>query len=167
MKELLEKGDDQEVKMLGDTEAKWLVRIITGAPQSTGRSDPDKVGISEWAPARYCGGTSPAKGLEVIHKTLEMKARGQRFAETLPQLKVWTPGAFAFQLPDPWTACKGTEVGPPAPFNVQPPRGKRHVSARLELQPKENEQDCDKDEPVKYMLSFLGGIYPFRTTFGS
>ena len=46
MKELLEKGDDQEVKMLGDTEAKWLVRIITGAPQSTGRSDPDKVGTT-------------------------------------------------------------------------------------------------------------------------
>jgi hypothetical protein len=37
----------------------------------------------------------------------------------------------------------------------------------LELQPKENEQDGDKDEPVKYMVSFLGGIYPFRTTFGS
>ena len=104
VKELLEKGDDQEVKTLSDTEAKWHVRIITGAPQSTGRSDPDKVGISEWAPALYCGGTSPAKGLEVIHTTLEMKAQGQRFAQTLPQLKVWTPPALAFQLPDPWTA---------------------------------------------------------------
>ena len=103
-----------------------------------------RVDISEWAPALYCGGISPAKGLEVIHNT---------FAQTLPQLKVWTPRALAFRLLDPWTACKATEVVPPAPFNVQTPRGKRHALAQLELQPKENEQDSDEHESVKYMLS--------------
>ena len=165
VKEMLEKGDDQEVKTLTDMEAKWHVRIITGAPQSTGRSDPDKVGIVDWAPALYCGGINPIKGLEVIHKTLEMKAQGQRFAQTLPQLKVWTPGALTFQLPDPWVGCPAGEIVPPGPFNVQPPRGKRHVLAQLELQPKESEQESDEDEPVKFMLSFLGGIYPFREAF--
>ena len=165
VKDMLEKGDDQEVKTLSVMESKWHVGIITGAPQPAGRSDPDKVGIAAWTPALYCGGIIPVKGLEVIHKTLEMKAQGQRFAQTLPQLKVWTPGALAFQLPDPWTACKPTEIVPPAPFNVQPPRGKRHVLAQLELQPNENVQDSDEEEPTKYMLSFLGGIYPFREAF--
>ena len=165
VKEMLEKEDDQEVKTLAEMEAKWHVRIITGAPQSTGRSDPDKVGIAEWAPALYCGGISPVKGLEVIRKTLEMKAQGQRFAQALPQLKVWTPGALAFQLPDPWVACKPTEIVAPGPFKVQPPRGKRHVLAQLELQPKETEQESDEEEPVKYMLSFFGGLYPFREAF--
>ena len=64
---MLEKEDDQEVKTLAEMEADWHVWIITGAPQPTGCSDPDKVGIAEWAPALYCGGISPLKGLEVIH----------------------------------------------------------------------------------------------------
>ena len=91
-----------------------------------------------------------------------MKAQWQRFAQTLLQLKVWTPGALAFQLPDPWVACQLIEIVAPGPFNMQPPRGKRHALAQLELQPKENEQDSDEEERVKYRPSFLGSVYPFR-----
>ena len=163
LNDMLETEGLEDVKTLRDMEAKWHVCLSTGAPPPTGNNDPDGVGIVAWAPALYCGGATPAKGLEMIHKTLQAKV--QKALVVMPQLKVWTPGALAFPLPDPWAAYGAAGFVPPQPFRVQPPRGKRHILAQLEVQPNEAENNDDEETPVKYMLSFFGGIYVFREVF--
>ena len=162
LNDMLEKEGSEDVKTLADMEAKWHVRISTGAPPPNGKSDPDGVGITTWAPALYCGGASPAKGLEVIHKTLQVKA--QKALVVMPHLKVWTPAALGFALPEPWGAYGATGFVPPQPFRVPPPQGRRHILAQLEVQPQDAEvQDGEHQE--KYMLSFFGGIYVLRELF--
>ncbi|CAK8986212.1 Uncharacterized protein SCF082_LOCUS461 [Durusdinium trenchii] len=131
VRDMLEQRGEEGVKTLSEMEATWHVRIITGAPPPSGSLDIDGTGIAEWAPAVYCAGVTPARGLQLIRDTLTCKA-GKK------------PG-----------------LEPP------PLKGKRHVLAQLEVQPpgEEEEEQQAETEEEKYVLSFFGGIYPFKERF--
>ena len=48
---LAQQGQNEGVKTVGDMEATWHIRLITGAPPQSGSTDVDGVGILDWAPA--------------------------------------------------------------------------------------------------------------------
>ena len=172
VRELLEQqGHNEGVKTLSDMEATWRIRIITGAPPQSGPTDVDGVGIPDWAPAVYCEGVTPARGLQLIYDTLKCK---ERKGHALPTLKVHFQGVAGFQIPEPWLVCGRAEASVPGPFSVLPPKGKRHILAQLEVQPpdenpedEEAEAEENQTEPPqnKYVLSFFGGVWSFKDLF--
>ena len=161
---------DERVRSLQQLEAHKMVKLIVGAPPTTGSNDQDKVGIVTWNPVLYVAGPTPNAALEFIHLVVQHKVRSGGI--TMPQFAVQPFADQDIQAPAPWQVVPPADMldPMPSPFLALPPRGRRHVLCQLERQaPEKQEEGSDEErdgqEGVKYIFSVFGGIYAFRGRF--
>ena len=149
--------ENHEMKDLPTLESKHGIKIFTGAPPQSTEADPDGVGMQSWRPVVYVAGANPIAGLKFIQLIIDFKVQRRDVVEK-PRMVLQQPErAWCFGLMPPgWLFRQSEDV--PRAFEAQPPRGRRHVIMQLECR----RAAGDKKE---YMLSFFGGIYPFRDRF--
>ena len=124
-----------------------MVKLIVGAPPTTGSNDQDNVGIVTWNPVLYVAGPTPNAALEFIHMVAQHKVRSGAITMCL-QIRTSKP------------QCHGRSDPMPSPFLALPPRGRRHVLCQLERQaPEKQEEDSDEEregqQGVRYIFSVL------------
>ena len=171
-REALLHNPDENVRSLQQLEAQKMVKLIVGAPPTTGSNDQDNVGIVTWNPVLYVAGPTPNTALEFIHLVVQHKVRSGTI--TMPQfaVQVFADQDIDIQAPVPWQVVPPADMPDPmpSPFLALPPRGRRHVLCQLERQaPEKQQEDTDEEgegqEGVKYTFSVFGGIYAFRERF--
>ncbi len=154
---------DENVRSLRQLEAQKMVKLIVGAPPTTGSNDQDNVGIVTWNPVLYVAGPTPNAALDFIHLVVQHKVRSGVI--TMPQFAVQVFADQDIQAPAPWQVvpCVDMPDPMPSPFLALPPRGRRHVLCEFERQaPEKQQEDSDEEREVKYIFSVFGGIYAFR-----
>eukprot|EP00438_Fugacium_kawagutii_P024025 Skav236731 [mRNA] locus=scaffold8096:6013:7347:- [translate_table: standard] len=155
--EALQEYPDVRVRNLRDLEAVLQLRLVIGTPPKTGTSDPDGVGIVDWQLAIYSGAGGVEAALNFIHYILEIKVR-KGYITRMPALAARLLLQDAPVLPAPWQAVTDDSVVIPKAFAALPPKGRRHVLSQLDPQEREN----DASDQETYMLTFYGGVYPFK-----
>ena len=160
------------MRTLHDLEKLLQVRVVAGGPPYSGPEDPDGMGFVLWQPVIYC--THWADALTFIHFILQYKLQ-RGYLKSMPELRMHLAGANCtdgYQLQAPWFFLEDpASFKLPGPFDVLPPKGRRHVLAQLEKHPSEdavNEaenlagREKGTDGGTTYVLTFFGGIYHFK-----
>ena len=171
LREALPKHFDPRVRTIEDLEAVLHIRLVVAPPAR----DVDEVGMLDWQPVIYSSNLDHA--LAFIDFILQYKIQNGYLA-SMPQLAVHFPNhpvGWAPAVPTPWGILGITNQFIPKPFSVLPPKGRRHVL--LQLEKKEcgegagsreegnEEEEEDRNESPTYVLTFYGGIYPFKERF--
>lgn len=168
VRDALVKHPNPSVRSLKDIEEVLQVRLIVGAPANSGPSDPDGVGFADWQPVIYA--TDLVEALAFIHFVLDYKVQ-KSLLPSMPELGLHVTGSNTAALPSPWQALgAGPSITLPSPFQVLPPKGRRHVLAQLEKAADEEEQPDDEysqnsSSGAGYILTFRGALYPFKDRF--
>ena len=165
-REALLRHPNPQVRSTRQLEDVLMIKLIVGAPASSGPSDPDKVGIEDWRLVFYVAGEAPSEALEFIRFVAQHKiAKGQ--LRSLPPLVVACREELPGPLPEPWVhdptaVCQG-------PFGALPPQGRRHVLCQLELQSDPPGSDdvieLDGNREDSHIFSLFGGTWGYKAAF--
>ncbi|CAE7385800.1 unnamed protein product [Symbiodinium sp. CCMP2456] len=165
-REALQDYPDDSIRDLAQLEAQMHIKVLVGAPATTGASDPDDVGIQDWQPVLYA--PTPQAGLDLVAFIVRHKVKSGQLLQ-LPHFIALFPREDIATVPSPWTVHEEHPLQQ-GPYQALPARGRRHVLLQVELQPPADEE-ASQQTPVgphpkqEYSLMIFGNIYSFRELF--
>ena len=154
--EALKSHPDPKTRNLKNLEINKHIKILTGAPPTSGQADPHGMDYVPWQPVIYGKGQNPAGILELIGHIVEHQHTCGKWSGTPPLVIRTNEWPWPDPPPAPWQLRCHPNMNQLACFRALPPLTRQHVLCQLNR--------CNTEKST-YILTFYGNLYPYRMLF--